>query len=451
MKHLRFLTFATLGFLLFTAGPYAAQGDTPTIEWIHQFGSTGSDSAQSVSLDASGNMYVTGYTSGDLGGSNAGAGGAFLTKIAPGGTEVWTKQFGTIGGDKAFGVSVDATGNAYVTGSTGGSLGGTNAGSSDAFLTKFDPGGNELWATQIGTINSDQAYDISVDASGNAYVTGSTGGSLGGTNAGSSDAFLTKFDAVGTELWTRQFGTSGREEARGVSIDASSNVYVAGYTDCLCLGGPAGLDPSDVDVFLTKFDNSGAELWTAQFGSTFDGRSYGAMDVSVDAGGNAYIAGWILEGDTYAILAKYNADGVVQWTRQIGTIWGPDSAAGVSVDAGGNVYITGYTDGAFGYPWDPLNNSTAAFLSKYDAQGSELWTLPFGTSSDDLATDVFVDAAGNAFVTGHTWGSLGGPNAGGYDAFIAKITPEPTTLSMLTLGSLAFLKRRRMAVQSLPL
>jgi hypothetical protein len=93
-------------------------------------------------------------------------------------------------------VTVDAFGNAYISGNTYGSLGGPNAGNDDAFLAKYDSSGNMLWSQQIGTSDSDQSYSVAVDISGNAYISGRTYGSLGGANAGNSDAFLIKYAPV---------------------------------------------------------------------------------------------------------------------------------------------------------------------------------------------------------------------------------------------------------------
>ena len=121
---------------------------------------------------------------------------------------------------------------------------------------------------------------------------------------------------------------------------------------------------------------------------------------------------------------------------------------GVSADGLGNVYISGYTGGSLGGPNAGGND---AFVSKYDAAGNFQWTRQLGTSASDLSYGVSADGLGNVYFSGYTLGSLGGPNAGGDDAFVVKIVdsvvPEPSTLLLLCFGSLAVLWRRRPAAR----
>jgi hypothetical protein len=145
-------------------------------------------------VDASGNAYISGHTDGDLGGLNAGDRDVFLSKFDSSGAELWTTQIGTSGYDESLSVAVDASGNAYVSGVTRGDLGGPSAGYYDAFLSKFDSDGNEVWTAQIGTDVNDGAHSVALDASGNAYISGYTYGDFGGANAGGRDVFLVKYE-----------------------------------------------------------------------------------------------------------------------------------------------------------------------------------------------------------------------------------------------------------------
>ena len=222
--------------------------------WTRQLGSSSNDVGNGVSVDGNGNAYVTGWTEGGLdGNTNAGSPYAdmFLSKYDTDGAKLWTKQLGTNATDCGWGVSVDGSGNAYVTGVTHGGLdSNTNAGNVDMFLTKYDPDGAKLWTKQLGTTSSDYGWGVSVDGSGNAYVTGSTWGGLdGNTNAGMQDIFLTKYDTDGTKLWTEQLGSSRKDVGTGVSVDSSGNAYVTGYT----YGGLDGnTNAGSDDMFLVK-------------------------------------------------------------------------------------------------------------------------------------------------------------------------------------------------------
>lgn len=172
----------------------AAAAELPfEIEWAAQIGTAQSDQSGSVTVDGWGNIYISGLTRGSLGGPNAGASDAFLAKFDASGNVLWSRQIGTSSTDPSRSVAVDTAGNAYITGTTEGSLGGPNAGASGAFLTKFDPFGNVLWTHQFGTVDTDQSFSVAVDGTGNVYSSGFTDGSLGGPNAGDFDAFLVKF------------------------------------------------------------------------------------------------------------------------------------------------------------------------------------------------------------------------------------------------------------------
>jgi len=338
--------------------------------WTTQTGRSGSDHSHSVAVDASGNVYISGYTAAYLP-PNVRESHAFLGKFDSAGNEVWTKQTGTSDIDGSRAVAVDTSGNIYISGWIRRDLGELNAGDTDAFLTKFDGNGNEVWTTRIGTNCGDAGVGVATDKAGNVYVTGSTEGDLGGTNAGKSDAFLSKLDPSGDEVWTRQIGTSTHEQSKSVAVDASDNVYISGWTygD---LGGP-GEGPCD--VFLAKFGSDGNELWTTQIGTVRNDRS---ASVAVDAAGNVYISGWT-EGDFRgpnaghdgggcdAFLSKFGPDGNEVWTTQVGTHPGEASNA-VAVDTAGNVYISGWTYGHFG---GPNAGHADAFLAKFVPSSAE--------------------------------------------------------------------------------
>ena len=203
------------------------------------------DSSQGVSADGLGNVYLSGRTTGSLGGTSAGGFDAFLSKYDAAGTLQWTRQLGTSENDLGYSVSADGLGNAYLSGITMGSLGGTNAGSNDAFLSKYDAAGVLQWTRQLGTSETDIGYSVSADGLGNAYLSGRTLGSLGGTNAGALDAFLSKYDAAGTLQWTRQLGTSETDISFSVSADGLGNAYLSGYT----YGNLGGTNAGSNDAF----------------------------------------------------------------------------------------------------------------------------------------------------------------------------------------------------------
>jgi hypothetical protein len=345
-------------------------GDEPDLEFIRQFGTSEVDQAVDVSADSSGNVYVVGGTDGAFPGqTNEGESDAFIRKYNSDGDEQWTRQFGTSDSDSASGVSVDSSGNVYVVGFTSGELPGqtSEGGVGDAFIRKYNSDGDEQWTRQFGTSSQDAASGVSVDSSGNVYVVGGTDGELPGqtSEGGVGDAFIRKYNSDGDEQWTRQFGTDGEDTAFGVSVDSSGGVYVVGLTRAAFPGQTN--EGGESDAFIRKYNSDGDEQWTRQFGT--DGDDF-ARDVFADSSGNVYVVGSfggaededevIIGGD--AFIRKYNSDGDEQWTRQFGTSEG-DAANGVSADSSGGVYVVGETGGEF--PGQTNEGGIDAFLAKF--------------------------------------------------------------------------------------
>lgn len=388
----------------------------PDIEWLRQFGTSAGSRASAVAADASG-VSVAGSTAGvSPGQTGAGMHDAFVRKYDHNGAKSWTRQFGSpVGATTPLAVAVDVSG-VYVAGETEGALPGETSADrgdeTDAFVRKYDPNGTELWTRQFGTSGSEYASAVAVDGSG-VYVVGSTYGALPGqTGAGSWDAFVRKYDPGGTELWTRQFGTSQYDSATAVAADGFG-VYVAGTHAAVV---QTSQDPGD--TFVTGYDPGGTELWTRKFGTSV------ASAVAVDASG-VYLAGWTpaaLPGGstadpgayTDAFVRKYDPDGAELWNRQFRT-GVSDWALAVAADASG-VYISGNTLVAASS--EQSASDFEAFVRKYDPNGAELWTHRFGTSEYDNASAVTAGAAG-VYVAGWTEGALPGEtNEGGTDAFI---------------------------------
>jgi len=406
-------------------------------EWIRQLGTSLWDSSHAVSCDSLGNVYISGLTYGSLGGHNAGSSDAFVSKYDSAGKLLWARQLGTPLSDESWSVSADALGNVYISGWTQGWLNPRDpphSGSLDAFVAKYDPAGNLLWTRQYGTENDEVSRGVSADVLGNVYISGYMEGNPG-LPGGPREAFINKYNSSGIHLWTRQIVGLGWVWSQGVSADSLGNVYISGHTS-------APLDPTSKgwsDAFVSKFDSAGALLWTRQLGTT--GPSETSFGVSADRLGNVFMSGSIDSGGSSTIdafVTKYNSEGHLLWTRQLGS-GEVDSSLGLSADGAGNVFIAGYTRGSLG---GPNAGEQDAFVSKYDTDGNLLWTLQIGTSELEYAYGVTVDTMGNAYLTGYTEGSLGGPNAGSADAFLVKlIVPEPGTIFLLGFGGLALLRR----------
>jgi hypothetical protein len=385
------------------------------------FGTPADDRASDASIHSSG-IYVVGRTSGALDGPHRGQEDAFIRKYHPQGELLWADQFGTHLEDMAYGVAADAAGHVYVVGQTQGSLAGQR-GDADAFIRRYDAAGTLLWTRQFGSTDEDVARGVAVDATGNAYVVGTTWGALQGSGNGGGDAFIRKYGPNGNVLWTIQFGTPVTDFARGVAVDAAGNAIVAGYT----YGSLRGTNAGELDAFVRKFDPTGKVLWTRQFGT--DSYDY-AYSVAVDGTGAIIVAGttWgdlkgTQAGDGDAFIRKLTADGAHVITRQFGTA-SHDAGMRVGVDDEDNYYVVGTTGG------DLAGEIGAGdvFIRKYTSGNTVAWTRQFGSSGEDHGSGLAVRQSSAIYVVGATTGTLAGQNRGGFDAFIRRLNSNGLTV-----------------------
>ena len=261
-----------------------------------QFGSPGNDNPfVDPRVDSAGDIVIAGYTNDDLGGTNPDteippSADAWIAKYDDQGNQLWIEQFGTVEGDETFGLDLDSQDNIYTTGWTRGDLGAPNNLSPDGevtydvWLAKYDPDGNQQWIEQFGTNTFDWSWDVATDVNDDIYITGWTLGSLEGSNAGSYDVWVAKYDSDGNQLSLDQFGTGGDEAALGIDVDDVGNYYLTGYTDGNLDGeGNEG----SYDAWVAKYDRDGNQLWLEQFGSSQLDNAY---EVSV-SGGDVFVTG----------------------------------------------------------------------------------------------------------------------------------------------------------------
>ena len=392
--------------------------------WTRQFGTALEDVGLGIAIDGTNHVLVAGTTAGNLDGeTNPGGASVFVTKYAPDTRRAWTRVFGSGAEDAGRAVARDGTGNVYVVGDTlGTSFDGEAAdGPPNAFLTKFNASGERQWTKIIGAAGSERAYAVATDGGGNVYVAGETTGDLDGeTNLGSWDAFLVKFDGDGIRQWTRLMGGSGSDTAYGVAVDSAGNAYVTGASEGT-LGGT-----SNADAFVAGYDTDGAPQWftrlqtqCAEWANAIALGSPGYLYVV----GKIYqcaFPGNIAIGEYDAFIA-YLDTGAVQWVKQFGTT-NHDSAQGVTTDSTGNAYVTGYLDSVY---FNDDNEGHALFLARYDPAGNQAWLAQdtAGTSWGNQGRAAALDTSGNIFFTGMVQGQLDGhtnPNPGEDDVFILK-------------------------------
>ena len=306
-----------IGFHLGSYDPARPLVLDPVLTYSVSFGSF-RDRVEAVAVDPQGNAYLTGSTRrvdfpttpDALQGSLSGRTSAFVTKFSAAGDGlIYSTYIGGSSSDAALGISVDASGNTYLIGDTDSTdfptmnpLQATpGGGSRDAFVAKLDPTGSALvYSTYLGGSDRDRGGDIALDSQGNTYVTGFTSSTDFPTaNAvqpvigGSTDAFVAKLDASGSELiYSTYLGGNLIDSGRGIAADGDGNAYLTGITDSTDFPAVSPFQSSlagSFDTFVSKLDPTGSELVYSTYlggsGSDF------SSDIAVDMAGNAYLAG----------------------------------------------------------------------------------------------------------------------------------------------------------------
>ncbi len=331
----------------------------------------------------------------------------FLTKINSDGSYGYTKTMGGTDHDYGQSVAIDGSDNVYITGYFSGTdadfnIGGTadthtSAGLEDIFLTKINSDDSYGYTKTMGGTDHDEGQSVAIDGSDNVYITGYFSGTdadfnIGGTAdthtaAGLEDIFLTKINSDDSYGYTKTMGGTDHDEGQSVAIDGSDNVYITGY-----FRGTADFDPGtatdnhtaagEEDIFLIKITSAGSYGYTKTMGGT--DHDYG-RSLAVDSSDNVYITGYFRgtadfdpgsatdnhasAGEEDIFLTKINFDGSYDLTETMG---GTDQDYGqsVAVDDSVNVYLTGYFRGTADFnPGAGTDDHTAGeediFLTKF--------------------------------------------------------------------------------------
>lgn len=404
-----------------------------------------------------------------------------------------SSTFSGSGDERAFAIATDAAGNAYVTGesastdfpATIGAVQETSGGGYDAVVAKIDSAGTQfLYSTYLGDAGDEAGYAIAVDATGNAYVTGTTGsqsfpttpGALQTAPPGSLDTngFVTKLNPTGSALvFSTYLGGTGNDIARGIALASTGDVFVTGQTSSSefpVLGAIQGTIDGTVDLFVTRLNSDGSSL---DFSTYYGGTSVSGTStevgtsIAVDPADNVYVAGTTDAtdfptntgafqeagdaelGGNNAFVLKLNQVGALGYATLLGGL-ADEKAFGIAVDIHGNAVIVGSTTSTnFPFSGDKLdefnqgatNGSSDAFVTLLQAGGAQVaFSTYLGSTLNDAANAVALDSAGRIYITGFTNDSdnfpmvnaiqdHGGNNATGLpDGFVSVIDPSVPAL-----------------------
>jgi hypothetical protein len=256
-----------------------------TLLWKRQLGTSSDDTSNGVATDSTGNVFISGDTTGGLAGGNQGSNDAWVVKYSPNGTLLWKKQLSSPEIDVSNGVATDSSGNVLISGRTTGALAGINKGERDAWVAKYSPNGKFLWKKQLGTSGIDVSFDVATDNNGKVLITGGTTGALTGSNQGELDAWVAKYKPDGNLLWKRQLGTSGTEFSSGATTDSSGNIFISGVTS----GALVGSNQGKFDAWFAQYSPSGMPSLLQQEGTP---QTDFAFDVATDSNGHVLVTGF---------------------------------------------------------------------------------------------------------------------------------------------------------------
>jgi hypothetical protein len=377
------------GYDLFLA-KYSATG---ACLWATRFGSTGDEFVKSVAVDSSGNIVVAGKFTGsaNFGGaavSSAGGLDMFVAKYSPTGGYLWSKRFGDVYDDCANSVAVDANGNVIVTGyfmgavDFGGGIIYAAYGGPDTFVAKYSSSGAHLWSKNFVSYADDRGTGVAIDSGGNIWVSGYFLGSqldLGGgglVNHGASDGYVGKLSPSGAYLWSTSFGGTGADQANGIALDSNGNAFVLGFfTTSATIAGASLSTAGGWDVFVAKYSASGSPAWAKSFNSP--GNYDLPTALATDRSGNVVITGHFTStinlgggvlsapvlGIQSVFAAKYSGTGGYLWSEVCGGA-SPDDSAGIVTDGSGYITVTGGFQGTVNFGGQSLTSAgtSDAFL-----------------------------------------------------------------------------------------
>jgi len=314
--------------------------------WGRQFGTRDGDYTSGIANDSGDNVYIAGVTFGDLAGTKGG-GDSFVRKYSPSGATLWTKQFGTHGGDYTSGIAVRSS-SVYVAGA----IEDYNTGNYTGFVRRFDPSGRSLWQKTISGYSF--VNDVATDSRGNVYVLG-----VYETSNHSGSLFLRKYTPGGSALWTKEF-QGDLFSYNNLAVDGSS-VYIA--------GSEYNQTTDSTNLRLVKFSTAGTKQWI----KTFDlGGSIYVFDISA-CGGEIAVAGQISSNHppdyVDGFTLKLTPRGSKVWVKRQATV--ESDATGAVLVSSAGVYAAGFTEGKLG---NNVYGSEDAFLTRLRSNnGATVW------------------------------------------------------------------------------
>lgn len=455
------------------AGPSSSVSTTPAIEWefVSGVGSTANDYAYTSVTTADGGMLVAGIfrydvtfgetTLSPFGCPSTGTcADAFVAKLDAAGTWIWAQRAGGQLTESIRTLATTSDGGAYVVGefqantngmhfpnAAGGNITIHNGGGLDLFAAKINSDGFWVWAQRAGTSGTDAAYGAAVTDDGGVAIVGRFSGTnvLFGSSItrtslnGTSDILVAKLGSSGTWQWvTRAGGTSADDYAHGVDVLDDGDLVVTGVFSGTADFGDQSLTSNGLtDVFVGRLDDSdGTWQWAVNGGSTAADTAWAArrdgarIYVTGAIGGNAAFGATTLTTNGQdAFVAAIDGDGQWQWAVNVGGA-GADAAYGIDATSSGGMILVGAFSGTISFGTTTFSSAGGfdLFVAEISPSGSWRWATRAGGTSADVAYGVSIGADDSVMITGYfettaTFGAFTRSSGGMTDVFVGKILP----------------------------
>jgi hypothetical protein len=450
----------------------------PELIFSTYIGGSADEEATCIKVDKNGGIYITGWTQsgnfpttpGALDRIFNGNKDVFVAKLDSSGSGlIYSTYIGGANDDEAKRMALDTNGNVYLVGTTessnfpvtAGVLDVSLGGMSDAFILKMNAAGTSLiYSTFLGGSGIERGSGITINESGNAFLTGQTSSvdfpttpaAYDVSHNDGLDAFVTKLNPAGTALvYSTYLGGSTGESTHSdggsaIAVDKNGNAYVLGGTnssDFPTTPGAYKRNRGDLydyfsEIFVTKLNATGSALIYSTYFGNYESDS--GEEIVVDGFGNVTFTGTMETGTNFAFVAKLDASGsdLIYEKDMIGTTGYGDAGCGLAIDSNGTPYIAGVTENS-DFPTTPDAYDTSfgggrdLFIAKLDSMGKTiLYSTFFGSADDEIAWRLALDESNVAYITGWTdgnfpvtYGSFDISHNGNRDAFVIKFFVPP--------------------------
>lgn len=429
------------------------QNNAQQLQWVSPIAGIGGQNIRSITLDAAGNTYISGFFTGTVdlnpdslataNHTSNGSSDIFIVKLDQQGNYRWSKTFGSTAADEGKAITVSSAGSVYITGifqlSMNTDPGLTNTslialGSFDCFIVKYDTAGNFSWARQLSGSNSaEEPFSITTDAAENVYTLGNFGSTADFdpssnsfllSSAGGTDIFISKLTPSGNFVWAKNLGGVASESAGDIILDKHQRLIISGsFRNTVDFDLGLGIHSRTAsgttsDNFILKLDTASNFLWVATFGGTgadqANGLSISSQNEVINCGffgstvdfnpglGTAFLTA---TGVVDIYVLKLDSLGNYLWARNVGGNQN-QTAVATCLDDSGNIYTGGWFKGTVDF--DPglstysltSNGNEDAYVLKLDPLGNFKFAYHFGGSSFEIINGLEVNPVNNFLIAG---------------------------------------------------